>query len=189
MRGPFLWLGICYLRLDGFLGIVNGALSCMVRTPNLQNMGNTLAIRAATIDDLDRLGTLYVQLSADNSPLPKSAAEAIFKRFVCYDGSVILIGEVDRVLVSSCTLVIIPNLTRNGMPYALIENVITHKDHRRSGYAKSLLDAATAKAWAQGCYKVMLLTGATERKTLEFYEGAGFAQTKTGFQKRRELKG
>ncbi len=37
-------------------------------------------------------------------------------------------------MVATCTLVVIPNLTRGGTPYALIENVVTHTDHRNKGY-------------------------------------------------------
>ncbi len=142
-------------------------------------------IRKAQRADLERLQTLYLQLSAHNTAIPPHEAEELFERFKRYDGSEIFVGEVDELLVSSCTLVVIPNLTTAGKPYALIENVITDEGHRGRGYGKATLDFATTHAWQQGCYKVMLMTGSKEAATLEFYRRAGFEQTKTGFQKRR----
>lgn len=80
---------------------------------------------------------------------------------------------------------VIPNLTRGGRPYALIENVVTHADHRQRGHGRALLHAAVAAAWEAGCYKVMLMTGSKRPETLRFYADAGFEQSKTGFQIRR----
>jgi GNAT superfamily N-acetyltransferase len=79
----------------------------------------------------------------------------------------------------------VPNLTRGGVPYALIENVVTHAEHRGRGYGKAVLEAAIAKAWELDCYKVMLLTGSKNPATLGFYQSVGFEQTKTGFETRR----
>jgi hypothetical protein len=39
---------------------------------------------------------------------------------------------------------------------------------------QALLGDALGIAWAQNCYKVMLLTGSKEAATLRFYEQAGF---------------
>jgi predicted GNAT family acetyltransferase len=86
--------------------------------------------------------------------------------------------------VASCTLVVIPNLTRGGRPYALIENVVTRADQRNYGFGSAILKAATERAWDQNCYKVMLMTGSKNPATLNFYKSAGFEQTKTGFQMR-----
>lgn len=83
------------------------------------------------------------------------------------------------------TLIVVPNLTRKGAPYALIENVVTHADHRKRGYAGVLIRRAIDQAWSDGCYKVMLLTGSQDPATLRFYENCGFLQNKTGFQIRR----
>jgi GNAT superfamily N-acetyltransferase len=85
----------------------------------------------------------------------------------------------------SCTLIVIPTLTRGGKPYALIENVVTDARYRGRGYGTRLLQAAVQAAWSADCYKVMLLTGSKQPSTLKFYENAGFEQTKTGFQMRR----
>ncbi|AJD41981.1 GCN5-related N-acetyltransferase protein [Rhizobium gallicum bv. gallicum R602sp] len=70
--------------------------------------------------------------------------------------------------VASATLIITPNLTRNGASYALVENVVTHADHRRKGYAGALIRHACATAWAKNCYKVMLLAGSKNPATLRF---------------------
>lgn len=62
---------------------------------------------------------------------------------------------------------------------------MTHRDHRQRGYGSQILDAATNAAWSLDCYKVILMTGAKARATLNFYARAGFEQSKTGFEKRR----
>lgn len=90
--------------------------------------------------------------------------------------------EVGAGLVATCTLAIIPNLTRSARPYGLIENVVTHPDFRRRGIGTSLLRAALQIAWERNCYKVMLQTSREDEATLRFYEQAGFAGgVKTAF--------
>lgn len=69
---------------------------------------------------------------------------------------------------------IIPNLTRNIRPYAFIENVVTHEDYRGKGYATECLNYAKEIAEKTNCYKMMLLTGSKEEKTLKFYGNAGY---------------
>jgi GNAT superfamily N-acetyltransferase len=150
-------------------------------------MSTALTIREAKTEDLDSLLELYLHLTPSNVPFSSVLAENIFSRFLQYEGSTILLGEIANEMVSSCVLVVIPNLTRGGAPYALIENVVTHADHRCLGYGKLVLDAATERAWGFDCYKVMLMTGPKEIETLAFYEKAGFKQSKTGFQKRRAV--
>jgi GNAT superfamily N-acetyltransferase len=144
-----------------------------------------LVIRSAGAADLPQLLDLYRHLDAEDMRCPADTAGEVFERFLRYDGSAILIGLVGDALVSSCTVVVIPNLTRGGTPYALIENVVTHGDYRGQGVGKLILSAAVERAWAEGCYKAMLMTGSKKASTLEFYAAAGFEQSKTGFQVRR----
>jgi GNAT superfamily N-acetyltransferase len=102
-----------------------------------------------------------------------------------YAGSAIFVGVAQDAIVASCTLIIMPNLTRGGQPYGLIEDVVTHTAHRGHGFGKQLLRVAVAAAWQADCYKVMLMTGSRKPSTLAFYTAAGFEQSKTGFQVRR----
>jgi GNAT superfamily N-acetyltransferase len=142
-------------------------------------------IRPATEGDLENLLALYRHLNADDLELPLDIAAARFSAIAALPGMTVLVGVSENVITSSVTLVIIPNLTRGGAPYALIENVVTDTRYRKRGHARGLIRHAFAYAWAQGCYKVMLLTGSKDPATLAFYEGCGFVQDKTGFQIRR----
>jgi len=76
----------------------------------------------------------------------------------------------------------VDNLTRDQRPYALIENVVTHKDYRKRGFATAILNYAKDLAKSKNCYKIMLLTGSKDKATLRFYEKAGYnSQDKTAF--------
>ena len=96
----------------------------------------------------------------------------------------LLVGEEDGQILASVTLVIIENLTHQMRPYALIENVVTHAEHRRQGRASALMGKACELARESGCYKIMLLTGSKQEGTLNFYRRCGFnSEDKTGFVK------
>lgn len=84
--------------------------------------------------------------------------------------------------MATCTLTLIPNLTRNMRPYGVIENVVTDPAFRQRGFGTGTLQYALQDAWREDCYKVMLLTGSKRESTLRFYEKAGFQRgVKTGF--------
>lgn len=147
--------------------------------------GKLLHIRHANRDDLTGLLDLYQHLAPGDDRPGLDQAVQIFEKFAAYDGSAIFLGEHDGFLATSCTLIVVPNLTRGGSSYGLIENVVTHRDFRSRGFGKKILLAASEAAWQADCYKVMLMTGSKKTETISFYLGAGFEQTKTGFQKRR----
>ena len=94
----------------------------------------------------------------------------------------LIVAEEDGRIVSSCVCVVIPNLTRNVRPYAVIENVVTDVKYRGRGLASQCLRYARSAAETEGCYKIMLLTGARDESTLNFYRRAGFKSgEKTAF--------
>lgn len=144
-----------------------------------------LEIRTAGPADLPALLALYRHLSSSAPASPGPEAERILQEFERYPGSAIYIGLLGDALVASCALVVVPNLTRGGRPYALIENVVTDANFRQRGFGRAVLQAAIDASWDRGCYKVMLMTGSKQPETLAFYEAVGFQQTKTGFQIRR----
>lgn len=139
----------------------------------MQNAG--MEIRPVARSELAQLLALYAHLHADDEPPPDGDALAMIWDELQDSQRYLYLGAyVGGQLVSSCTITVIPNLTRGGRPYGLVENVVTHADHRGHGYAKAVLHDALSFAWAQGCYKVMLMTGRKDEATLRFYESAGF---------------
>lgn len=132
-------------------------------------------IRKLQAHELQPLLTLYTHLHEHDDPLPPAAdiqavwSEAMANPRIHYFG-----GFADDALVTSCTLTVIPNLSRGCRPYGVIEIVVTHAAHRGQGWGKAVLTHALDAAWRQGCYKVMLLTGRKDEGTLRFYEEAGF---------------
>lgn len=142
-------------------------------------------IRQAAPDDLPDLLALYAELSiADQLPTAEAAA-ATWAKLLDSEMVSVLVAEVEGRAVSSCVLVIVPNLTRNQSPFAIIENVVTSAALRGNGIGKRVIHAAFDRAWAVGCYKVMLMTGRTDPAVLAFYESCGFQRGKTAFQIRR----
>src|SRR5579883_3596009 len=145
-------------------------------------MNTDFIYRKVRPDELPALLSLYRHLHPNDPEIAPDEVSSLWDRIQSDSGLFYFGGDVGGKLVSTCTLAVIPNLTRNARPYGLIENVVTHPDYRRQGLATRLLQHALQVAWDEGCYKVMLMTGSKEEATLRFYEGAGFLKgLKTGF--------
>ena len=139
-------------------------------------------IREIRHGDMPQLLELYTHLHDSEMP------EVDFKLKNLWDGIIedrnhhIIVGINNELVVSSCVINIIPNLTHNQRAYALIENVITHPKYRGNGYATKILAHAKMIAKENDCYKIMLLTGSKKQATLNFYERAGYNKNdKTAF--------
>lgn len=139
-------------------------------------------IREAAEKDLSALLTLYLHLHETRVPQIDARVTGVWESILRDENHHLIVCEEDGRIVSSCVCAVIPNLTRNARPYALIENVVTHPDYRKRGLASACLKYALDIAREQNCYKVMLLTGAKDEETLRFYRRAGFNSTdKTAF--------
>jgi ribosomal protein S18 acetylase RimI-like enzyme len=147
-----------------------------------------MAVRRAVAGDLPALLLLYGQLRPHEAPPSHDAARAALTEILHSPSTCILVAEIaDGTLVASCGLTIIPTLGHGAQPFAVIENVVTHVDHRRRGHGRTVLQAACEAAKAAGCYKLCLSTGSKEETTLRFYESLGFKRdTKSYFEIRWE---
>ena len=138
-------------------------------------------IREINCNDYRQLMELYLHLHETEVP-PFANAKDIWEKILSDDNYHIIVAEEDGKLVSSCTCVIIPNLTRGPRPYAWVENVVTHEDYRGKGLATSCLNYAKELAIKENCYRIVLMTGSKLDSTLKFYENAGYNRDdKTGF--------
>ena len=141
-----------------------------------------LIIREAQRNDMMQLFELYTQLHNNSIPIINKQIMTIWNNIMNDKNHHIILGCINEKIITSCVIVIIPNLTNNQHPYALIENVITDINFRKKGYATSILNYAKKVAIENSCYKIMLMTGSKEKSTLEFYKKAGYnCVDKTGF--------
>lgn len=150
----------------------------------------SVILRRATTHDLPAILRLYRFLNPDD-PVHEpheDAVRQIWQTIMANDHLRYFVAETGGRAVATCTLTLIPNLTRNLKPYGVIENVVTDPEFRCQGFATAVLRQALQDAWAEGCYKVMLSTGSKRESTLRFYENAGFKRgVKTGFVAHPEM--
>lgn len=139
-------------------------------------------IREIQPNELHQLLTLYTHLHESGIPADSEHLQKTWEQICADENHHIIVYEIDGQIISSCVCVIIPNLTRSIRPYAFIENVVTHSDHRGKGYAAACLNYARELAKEANCYKMMLLTSAKDERTLTFYQKAGYnCDDKTAF--------
>jgi len=142
----------------------------------------SVIIREAAYEDLQELLELYLYLHEESVPRDSEHLRITWKQIMEDKSHHLIVCESEGKLVSSCVCVIIPNLTRGVRPYAFVENVVTHEAYRGKGYATMCLNYAKELAEKENCYKMMLLTGSKNLKTLRFYENAGYnSSDKTAF--------
>lgn len=137
-------------------------------------------IRPATLADLPALTDLYHQLHPDEPPWPSEAAAAeVLAKVLAHPGTTIFVGTIDGRVVSTCVLMVTPNFSRCGRPFAMIENVVTDNERRQ------IVQHAIECAREHGCYRVTLMTGSRREETLRFYDGTGIRRNaKTTFEAR-----
>ncbi len=142
-------------------------------------------IREINENDFQGLSELYTHLHS-NKPIENNAENIeLFRRILEDKNHHIIVAEEEGGIVSSCVCVIVPNLTHNQQPYALIENVVTNKDYRKHGLASDCLAFAKQIALDNNCYKMMLLTGSKKRSVHKFYQKNGYNRfEKTGYIQR-----
>lgn len=139
-------------------------------------------VREALETELPEILELYLHLHETALPEDSPQLQTAWQQIMGDPNHHLIVNVREGKIVSSCVCVILPNLTRGVRPYAFVENVVTHADHRGHGYASECLNYARELSLAAGCYKMMLLTGSREEATLNFYRRCGYNSTdKTAF--------
>ena len=133
-------------------------------------------IRIAVERDFEGIMNLLRQLNPEDPAITDGRDKITFAQIIKEPSLRILVLEENGKIISTCYLNIIPNLTRNASPYAMIENVVTDLAFRNQGFGQKLMKFALESAWKAGCYKVMLQTGSKRESTHKFYVSCGFAE-------------
>lgn len=136
-----------------------------------------LHIRNAVTDDVLGLHGLYTRhMASGTEGLPQDLAQwtATLSQIVADPNHYLLVGEVEDKIVATITLLVIPNLTHNLSPYALLENLVTHEAYRKFGYATVMIKKACKIAKMHDCYKIMFMTRTKKDGESRMFARCGF---------------
>jgi GNAT superfamily N-acetyltransferase len=143
-----------------------------------------MIIREATETDLPRIVELLSQLSIE---MPREDASldytAAFRSVDADPRQTLLVVEDDagRVM-GTLVLVIVPNLSYQGRPWAVIENVVVDDAARGLRLGERLMTHAIELAKAAGCFRVGLTSNKQRPDAHRFYERLGFVATHEGYK-------
>lgn len=128
---------------------------------------------------VDDLLVLYNQLLPNEQFVNNSTLSETINKIESYDDYYILVGVINNVAVTTCSLIILPNITHGQRPYAIIENVVTHREHQKKGYAMKILQYAIDVAKGANCHKILLQTRRKELHVHKLYKHLGFSTKET----------
>lgn len=88
----------------------------------LLSMPNGIFVRSACDADLGAMLELYQQLSPQVPVANAALAPAIWRELLARPGVTVFVADCNVLVSATCTLVIVPNLTRGGRPYLDVLN-------------------------------------------------------------------
>lgn len=124
---------------------------------------------------------LLTQLHPAYPPDPRMAEEVI-DAVLQEPRRTLLVATINDEVVGTADVVVVPNLTHGGRPWAVVENVVVDEARRQQGIGRALLDEIDAITEAAGCYMVQLLSLDHRRDAHAFYESLGYAPVARGFR-------
>jgi GNAT superfamily N-acetyltransferase len=145
-------------------------------------------IRLATESDILRLVELYGDLIITTSPgeVGRTPAAEDYRRAFAHiqaaPGQELLVAEEDGKVIGTMTLIIVPNLTHGGLPWAGVESVMVDAAYRRRGIGKLMMDYALPEARKARCYKIQLISDKFRTEAHRFYESLGYSASGHGFR-------
>ncbi len=86
-----------------------------------------MILRQATQFDYSALHALYTELVGTIPVIDGPQGQARFTEILNHPGTKIIVADLAGQPVSTATLHVLPNMTFDGRPYAMIENVVTQK--------------------------------------------------------------
>ncbi len=135
-------------------------------------------IRAAALNDIPSLQTLFLQLGYQTEPenLQRHITEA-------NTGFNVLVGEAEQGVCGVIVVNFIPPVHENGL-WALISALVIDESARGTGIGQKLLIAAEQLALDKGCTQMELSSSERRVRAHHFYENNGYQEVRKRFVKR-----
>jgi ribosomal protein S18 acetylase RimI-like enzyme len=156
--------------------------------PTVMSEAPDITIREAQRNDLAQLVELMKALTITTSTVEASGAssladyEKVFAQIESDPNHYLIVAEVEGQIVGSADLMIVPNLSHRGLPWAVMENVIVDERTRRQGIASAMVEHLVTLAKENGCYKIGLSSSKKRPAAHSMYESLGFKQYGLGYR-------
>ena len=145
-------------------------------------------VRVATENDIPHILELYHQLvittapaELQRDPSPEDYRQ-VFAEINTHPGYTLLVAEEAGKVIGTTVLLIVPNLSHNASPWALVENVVVDEVSRRQGTGRMLMEYAITRAKEAGCYRIVLSSDIRREEAHRFYRSLGFEASSHGFR-------
>lgn len=151
----------------------------------MAQQSSTVRVRLATEADLPRIVTLLDQLAPGRENLGSPTSHryrAALGEVLADSRQRLLVVEADGAVAGTACLIIVPNVSHQGKPYALVENVVVDETQRSAGHGELLMRRAIAEAQRAGCYKLTLTSNKGRAGAHRFYQRLGFRAASEGFR-------
>ena len=145
-------------------------------------------IRTATEEDIPRVLELYQELVTSTAPAEMGRTPSlddyrrIYQQARTMPGHELIVAEEGDEVIGTLVLVIVPNLSHHGLPWAVVENVVTDRRLQRQGIGRLMMEHAINRSREAGCYKLQLASSKTREEAHRFYESLGFEASAHGFR-------
>ncbi len=137
-------------------------------------------IRPAEERDVTRIVELYRELTITDSEVehrrdPTLAHyQRVFAEIRADPRQRLFVAEVEGGVAGTIVLLVVPNLSHNGTPWAFLENLVVTGKHRRQGLGRMLLEHAVGIARESGCHMVELCSDVRRQEAHRLYRSMGF---------------
>jgi len=145
-------------------------------------------IRTATEEDIPRILELYEELVTSTAQAEKGRMPTlddyrrVYEQVRAMPRHELIVAEESGEVIGTMVLLIVPNLSHSGLPWAVVENVVTDRRFQRQGIGRLMMEYAVSRAREAGCYKLQLSSSKTRDEAHRFYESLGFEASAHGFR-------
>jgi len=143
-------------------------------------MNEAPRIRLAEERDVPRIVELYRELTISDSavehtrnPTPADY-QLVFAEIRSDPRQKLFVAEIQGEVVGTIVLLVVPNLSHNGTPWAFLENLVVTEKHRRRGLGRILLEHAVELARKSGCHMVELCSDVRRKEAHKLYDSMNF---------------
>lgn len=141
-----------------------------------------LEITEAKTEDIEAILTLQTQIYRVDT-IAANGRETL-KNQLKDESCEVLVAKLDEKKIGTATIHFI-DVAARGQPYAFLEGLVIHEDHRGNGHGTEFFKKCLEIAKKKNCYKMLFTSGMNRQDAHKFYEKLGFK--KWGYEFRMDL--